>query len=366
MSGEIRVAIDARSLQDRPVGGVGRSVRGALPGIAELVELTALADARMPAPLGLPEGISVHGLRAPLSGRGVAWLQLSAPRWLRRFGGVFHCPFYGLPYLQPVPMVVTIHDLSFEFAPDWFPTANRLVFVRQARWGARTARMIIVHSEHVRESVLERYGGLGVGEERLRTIPLPVEAAFRPPADGETPASRALGLTNPYVVTIGGAPRRRLGRAVAAWRHGLSLLGAEPEELPLAVVGPEAPPSATGIRHLGVLSDADWASVLGGAAAFCYATAFEGYGMPALEAAACGAPIACHRVGSLPEVLDGAAAWAREDSADALGEALAGLLADPGEAAAIRGRGLERVRSLPDWAEVAARTAAVYRDAAGA
>lgn len=360
-----RVAIDVRSLQDRPVGGVGRSVRGALAGIAERVELTALADARLPPALGLPAGARAQALRGPLSGRGWAWLQLSAPRWLRDFDGVFHCPFYGLPYLQPVPMVVTIHDLSFEFAPDWFPAANRLAFVRQARWAARTARAIIVHSDHVRESVLSRYGGLGVREAGVTTIPLPVEPAFGPPHPQDAGRTEALGLAAPYVVTLGGAPRRRLGAAVAAWRHALARLGAEPAEMALAVVGPEPPPAGSGARHLGVLPDADWAAVLGGAAAFCYATAFEGYGMPALEAAACGTPIACHAVGSLPEVLGGAAAWAQGPSPAALGDALASVLSDRGAAAALSARGLGRVRALPGWAEVAERTVAAYRASAG-
>lgn len=366
LSGSTRVAIDGRTLQDRPLGGVGRSIHGQLDTLAGLVQLTVLLDGRRPGPCELPPGIRVHQLRAPVSGRGFAWLQLAAVRWLRRFDGIFHCPYYGLPYVQPVPMVVTMHDISFEFEPSLFPATNLMAFRRQARWAARTARMIIVDSDHVRASVLEYYGRYGVSEDRVITCRIPLSPGFgrRPP--GWEAALDRLALRSPYVVALGGAPRRRLDCAVSAWRAALSQLGASPEDLPLAVVGTEPPASQPGLRYLGALDDGDWAAVLHGAAAFCYATMYEGYGIPAIEAAACGTPVVCARVGALPELLGRGASWAEDLSPQALGAALARVIANIRIAKAISAAASAQVDQLPSWEQQAQATAGAYARAVAA
>ncbi len=362
-----RVAIDCRSLQDRPLGGVGRSVQGQLRDLASALPVDALIDSRMPEPIGLPPGMPVHSLRGPLTARGFAWLQVAAPRWLRDFDGLFHCPFYGLPYRQPVPMVVTIHDLSFEFAPQWFPKANRIAFQLQARHAARTARRILVHSDHVGSMVLDLYGSYGVRAEQIIRARMPVNPRFSRPAPGWEAIPERFGLRDRYVVALGGARRRRLNVAVAAWQHACQMLDTVPTDLPLAVVGTERPPPAPGIVYLGAINDADWAAVLRGAAAFCYATAYEGYGMPATEAAASGTPIVCYRVGSLPEILGGGAAWSANHSASELGAALARVLRDEGLADSLRSTGLASVKALPaDWSGVAAATLRAYRESCDA
>lgn len=357
-----RVAIDCRTLQERPLGGVGRSILGQLPHLARGVTVDALLDVRMPLPVGVPAGLPCHSLRGPGSARGFAWLQLAAPRWLRGYGGIFHCPFYGLPNYQPVPMVVTIHDLTFEFAPDWFRVENRIVFRHQARWAARTAGRILVHSDHVREMVLERYERYGVSEERVLVARPPIDACFREGLDGAGELLSRLGIARPYVVSLGGARRRQLDVAIAAWVDARRRLGAAPQELPLLVVGTQPPSAREGVVYAGALEDQDWATVLAGASAFCYATLYEGYGMPALESAACGTPVVCARVGSLPELLGDGAAWSDAPEPAFLGEALAGVLADRERADELGRVSADRVRALPTWAETAAVTLRAYRE----
>lgn len=361
----LKVAIDGRALQDRPIGGVGRSIAGLLPHFGNRAAIDVLLDGRRPVPLDVPAEMPRHALRGPASARGFAWLQLAAPRWLRGYPGLFHCPFYGLPYYQPVPMVVTIHDLTFEFAPEWYPVANTIAFRRQARWAARTARRIIVHSDHVRETVVERYGRYGVLDEQVAVARFPVDSRFRPDVDRSSKALERLGVSPPYVVSLGGTHRRQLGVAVAAWAEARRRIGAAPQELPLVVVGTEAPVSGEGIAYAGTLDDPDWAAVLAGASAFCYATLYEGYGMPALEAAACATPVVCARVGSLPELLANAAGWCDTPTAEALGEALAEVLSDPNRAAELSAAGVAQVRALPAWSETAAVTLRAYCEALG-
>jgi glycosyltransferase involved in cell wall biosynthesis len=359
----LRVAVDCRSLQDRPIGGVGRSIVHVLPHLAAGAQLDVLLDSRLADAAGLPPGVAVHRLRGPLSGRGFAWLQAAAPRWLRRYPGVFHCPFYGLPYYQPVPMVVTIHDLTFEFPHDWYSQQQRFAFQRQARWAARTARRIIVHSEHVRAELLERYARYGTTPDRILVARFPVDPGFVPEPAGWEDALARLGVRRPYVAALGGSARRQLPVAVAAWTDAVARIGASPQELPLVVVGTEAPPGLPGVHYAGPVADSDWAALLAGASALCYATRYEGYGVPALEAAASATPVVCARVGSLPELLGDGAVWCEDPEPSQLGASLASVLSDDGLAETVAATALARVRALPDWPEVAAVTLAAYGEA---
>lgn len=347
----VRIAVDVRSLQPHPPGGIGRSLRNVLPLVAREAEVHLLTDlAKTPVRLGLPE----HGLRTPWPGRAAGWLQWSAPAWLSSFtGGIFHCPFYGLPYRQPVPMVVSLHDLSFEHWPAWFTLAQREAFRRQARHAARTARVVITGAEQVRADIVHSYG---VEPARVLVSPHGVDPAFAPDLDASAVLER-LQVTRPYVVALGGAARRRSDVALAAWQR---VTGAGP----LVMVGPDPVPSLPGVVAAGVLADADWAALLSGATAFLYPTAYEGFGLPALEALGSGTPVVCARVGALPEVLGEAAAWSESLAAEDLADALVALLGDPARAAELRTAGLRKAAAAPGWEVAAAVHLEAYRRAA--
>jgi glycosyltransferase involved in cell wall biosynthesis len=354
------VAVDGRTLQGLTFGGVGRALSQQLRLLQAEAEITLLLDGRLGADMNprAPTGLATHRLRAPLRG-GVAWLQLAVPPWLGRFrGGVFHTPFYGLPYRQPVPMVVTMHDLTFETNPEWFSTASRQAFRLQARHAARTAARILTVSDHVRQQVISRYG---VDGDRVLVVPNAVDPLFSaggPAGGGEL--RQAMGMDRPYVVALGGAPRRNLAGAVAAWREarrrGLT------HELVLVRAGEVA--REKGLRALGDLDDTAWAAVLAGADALLYPTLHEGFGMPALEAAASGVPVVCARVGALPEVLGSAAMWADSTNPGVLAERLVELLSDATLHAGLVRAGLQRVAASPGWGVAAATQLRAYREAA--
>jgi len=334
-AGRLRVAVDARTLQDRPPGGVGRTLAGVLAPLARKADLDLLIDGRRPAP-EVPEGVRVHALEAP-SRRASVWLQVAVPRFLHRYPGVFHCPFYGLPLRQPVPMVVSIYDLTFIDHPEWFPPGRRAALVGQARFAARTAKVVITGSATVADAIGER---LGVGADRVLVVRPTVAATFLAAGDGaraapagpaEEPVPDGKAATGsiqrPYVVALGGARRRRLPVAVQAWLLACRA-GAD---LDLVVVGTERPATgAGGLGWLGAVGDDRLARLLAGALAFLYPTAYEGFGLPALEAAACGTPSVCAPVGALPEVLGQAAQWSDGLDPHALARALLGLVGDPG------------------------------------
>jgi glycosyltransferase involved in cell wall biosynthesis len=351
----VHVALDARVLQDPAPGGVGRGLANIVEELARHVDLELLTDARRP-----PAASTVrqHALRAPLSGRGVAWLQFAAPAWLRGFDGLFHCPFYGLPYRQPVPMVVTIHDTSFEDHPEWFSWRQRTVFRAQARHAARTAQRILTPSVLARDEVCDRYR---VSADRVLVAPNAVDPAFGTDHDVERQARliESLALSRPYVVALGGAPRRGLATALAAFE----IVRRDRPDLSLVVVGGPAT-AGDGVVASGHLVDADWAALLAGAEALCYPTSYEGFGMPALEAAASGTPVVCARVGALPEVLGGAASWSDGLAPEAIAEALLSVVNDQEYARQLRQAGLARAAEWPRWDQAAEVVLRAYQEVA--
>jgi glycosyltransferase involved in cell wall biosynthesis len=333
----LRVAVDARSTQGPALGGVGRALAHVIPIIATDPSVDALT--LLTAAEGEPTRLGPRevALRTPRPRVATAWLQLAAPLWLRHHRDViFHCDWYGLPYLQPVPMTATIHDLTFEHRPEWFSTGHRLSYRLQARHAARTARCLITPSEFVRQDVATTYG---VDPERIVVAPRAVSTGFAPAA--EDSAFRAT-LPDTYVVTLSGAARRRADVAVASWRAA-----GRPAEL--VVVGPREGPDEPGLRWIGRIDDTSWTACLAGAAALLYTTEDEGFGLPALEAIASGTPVVCARVGSLPEVLGPCAAWA--DGTDPLqyATALNALLSDRAAAESLRSAGLQRADEGPTW-----------------
>ncbi|MGB2941079.1 MAG: glycosyltransferase family 1 protein [Candidatus Dormiibacterota bacterium] len=341
------MALDGRTLQGA-VGGVGRGVANILPFLVAEADLQVLLDARLSPRLNadIPAEAETRLLRAALP-TGAAWLQLAVPAALRGFDGVFHCPFYGLPYRQPVPMVVTIHDLTFEHHPEWLPAAKRMVFRAQARHAARTARRILTVSNHVRDDIIATYE---VPADRVVAVPPSVDPVFSVAADADALRERlrAVGLTRPYVVAFGGAPRRNLDVALEAMR----IARRQGLEQDLVVVGPEALSADPWARGIGALDDGALAAVLAGADVLCYPTSYEGFGMPAAEAVACGTGVVCAPVGCLPELLGDAAEWSEDVSPGAVAAALVRAIGtDAGrrlkEAA---GRAASR---LPTWQRVA-------------
>ena len=343
------VAIDARRLQERPLGGVGRWLANLLPHLAAQADLVLLTDAgRPPAAFPGPFGLLAEApLWLPARAPELVWIQVSVPRWLRGFAGVFHGTFNQLPAAWRGPSVVTFHDLATRDHPEDFTgePVKRAVWNAQFRQAARQADAVQTDSEYIRQAVLTAYR---LHPDQVVVAAPSVDPVFRPDRRAAGVALAAsLGVSRGYVVAVGGARRRGLPVAVEAWAHA-RCLGATEE---LIVIGAEAPAPHPGVTHAGRVPDEQWADLLAGATALCYPTRYEGFGLPALEAAASGVPVVCARAGSLPEVLGDAAQWCEATTADAIGVGLARLLGDPDRQASLRQAGLARVAAAPTWAD---------------
>ncbi|MGH9125517.1 MAG: glycosyltransferase family 4 protein [Acidimicrobiales bacterium] len=355
------VAIDARRLQEAPLGGVGRWLANVLPYLGAQADVVLLTDAGRPRAGGgsglggatLPEA----PLWLPRACPEVVWIQFSVARWLRGFRGVFHGTFNQLPVAWSGPMVVTIHDLATRDHPEDFAgnEVKRWVWNAQIGRAAKQAAAIHTPSEFVRQRVIATYG---LHPDQVVVIPHAVDPVFTPARCPEGRArAAALGVSGSYVVALGGARRRGLSVAVDAWAKARE----EGAEEALVVVGSEVPSSRAGVFYAGRVADHEWAQLLAGANAFVYPTRYEGFGMPALEAAASGVPVVAARVAALPEVLGDAAQWCPAPTVEAVAAGLLALLAQPTRHEALRQAGLARATGGITWPVAAARLLDLYR-----
>ena len=353
----LRVALDGRRLQDRPLTGAGRWLANVVPHLASKVEFTVLTDQRRP-PADLD--VTQRALRIPPGLPEIVWLETRVPAALRGFDGIFHASFHAIPLLTNVPAVLQLNDLSFEVHPEDFSPAKRTLFRYEARRAAKRARQVVTISQHARASIMEHYG---VDPDRISVAPPAVDPIFgRHRRDAVEPILAHYGISGPYIVALGGARRRGLDVSVAAWRR----LAPDGDRLMLVVVGSEAPPAAAGIVHVGRVDDDTWSALLAGATVLCYPTRFEGYGMPALEAAASGVPVVCAPVGPLPEVLGDAAQWCDDTSAESVAAGLCAVITDDHRHDELVAAGLDRAAAAPSWADAADTVLAAYeRTASG-
>ena len=346
------MTIDARRLQDAPLGGVGRALARTLPGIAAHCDVTLLTDARRPPPTDLPSGVQHVALAAPRGLPETVWLHATAGPWARQHPALFHGTFNALPARLHGPGVVTIYDLSFELHPEDFGAAKRQLFRVQARTAARKAAAIITASRFSAEQIIEQYR---IDPERVVVVPLSVDPIFAPRPRDDGSAGR-LGISRPYVVAVGGAQRRGVDVALAAWRA----VRAKGVDIDLVVTGEGALASEVGLHDIGRPDDATWAAVLAGAEALCYPTRYEGFGMPALEAIASGTVVVAAPVASVPEVLGDAGAWAASPTVHDVTERLHDVLTDGALAGELRARGLARAAAAPSWDDVALHHVRTY------
>jgi glycosyltransferase involved in cell wall biosynthesis len=273
--------------------------------------------------------------RASVLARELWWypLRLSALRG----ADVLHCPTYYGPVRPRVPTVVTVHDLAVLRHPDAFPAWTRRYVPRVVPSVLRAAARVIAVSEF---TVQEIETLLRIPREKICMVPNAVDHTVFTP---EGP--RAEG---DYVLAVGTLePRKNLARTIAATAR----LGIE-----LRVAGPPGWGSVDRggdhVRWLGYVDDARLAALYRGARCVAYPSLYEGFGIPVLEAMACGAPVVTSRGGACEEVAGGAATLV--DPLD-----VAAIAA--GIEAAVPGRGVERARRFT-WDETARLTRAVYEE----
>jgi glycosyltransferase involved in cell wall biosynthesis len=348
------VGISLLTLVPGVLGGSERYARELVRGLARVGELEyrVLTPSIAPdAADGLPNR-TIHSYRASRStvGRiGAMSLALTAPGRIRREAGAeeLGCVHYALtttvPPLGP-PAVVTLQDLQHELFPQFFSRAERVYRRLLYHGAARRSRLLIVPTEHTKETVIER---LGVDTARIRVIPYGVDhERFRPSA----------GARQEFILYPANRwPHKNHARLLEAF----ALLRLERPELRLVLTGSghdsDGPP---GVEVRGYVSDDELTELYATASALVFPSLYEGFGLPPLEAMASGCPVAAAQAGSLPEVCGAAARYFDPTSPAEIAHAVLDVLASPDEWSA---RGVHRAAEFT-WDRAARAHEAVYRE----
>lgn len=350
--------------------GIDRYLRGllsALPGALGEDQLTVYTEAGAIDPQGRFAVHSAPGFTRKRSLR-IGWEQVGLPRMIRQDRlDLFHGAAFSLPARLPVPGVVTIHDLGFWRWPEQVPRRRGMYLARAVMSAVKQAERVIAVSEATKRDVVEI---LGVEPERVDVTPLGVDARFRRPAGEEIVTFRqANELARPYILAVGTRePRKNLPaliRAFAAVKdeipHDLVHAGGAgwlPDELDLAIAEADL---GDRLRFVDFVPHDELPLWYSAADCFVIPSLYEGFGLPLLEAMACGVPSIASNRSSLPEVA-GDAAYLCEPDTDAVAAALTTVLHDAELRQQLREAGPERATQFT-WHRTAELTVNSYRKA---
>jgi glycosyltransferase involved in cell wall biosynthesis len=353
----VRVLLDVSAVPARPAGA-GVYTCALAAGLARHPDIDLHLAARRGDGRrweGIAPGAEVHGDAPEARPLRIAWEQTGAVRLARRVGAaVWHGPHYTMPLRTPIPAIVTVHDLTFFDHPEWHERTKVPYFRRMIRASARRAAAVICVSQFTADRlaavalprgpvVIARHG---VDHER-----------FRGEGDVMDDLARLArhGITPPYVAFVGTIePRKNIPRLVEAFAR----LATDHAELRLALVGGEgwgsdavrdaitASGVATHVVRPGYVADEVVPAVFRRAACAAYPSLQEGFGVPALEALACGAPLVTSSGSALAEVVDDAALTVDPTDVDALAAALRALVEDANRAASLRAAGPAQARAF--------------------
>jgi glycosyltransferase involved in cell wall biosynthesis len=297
------------------------------------------------------------------------WWTVGLPSYIKRNRtlALFHGTNYEIPLRESCPEVLTIHDLSLLLHSN----THEARAVRRARLlmpvMARKARLIITPSELVKNEVCEH---LRIRPEKVFAIPLAPRNGFKPMPASETLATRErLGIEDQFLMFVGTIePRKNLSTLLQALEEVMQTTELRPQLVLAGNVGWKSDeillqlrqaPIRDRVRRLGFVSDEDLRALYSCCSAFIYPSLYEGFGLPPLEAMACGAPVIASRV---PSIKESVARIVSATDSNGLARNVIELLRDEEARQSLSIRGLEYAQEF-SWQRTAAATREVYAQA---
>jgi glycosyltransferase involved in cell wall biosynthesis len=363
-----RIGIDARILSYRR-GGLASYVAHLVPALAAVDRTTTYRILRH-------RRDRTRGEAGPNLRRATVWTPSHHPleRWAlgleaARLGlDLLHSPDFIPPAFGARRFVITVHDLTFLYYPQFLSAESRRYYNEQIEWAVERAAHVIADSETTRQDLIRL---LAAPPEKITAIHLAADPSFRPlPAVEVEKGLRRHHLSPAYILFVGTLePRKNLPGLLSAYRI---LLDRRETDAPLVFVGQRgwliddalAQIGELGledrVRFLDDVPDGDLPAIYNGAAVLAAPSFYEGFGLPALEAMACGTPVVVSARGSLPEIVADAGVQVDPDSPEAIAEGLALALHDHGLRARLQRAGLAQAARF-SWEETARRTLAVYQ-----
>ena len=364
-----RLGIDARKLNDY---GIGSYLQGLLGELALIdppggIVLLVAGESRHLLP-PIPESWRLVEVDAPGYSLREQVTVLAAA--VRARVGLLHVPHYVLPWLFPRPMVVTVHDIIHVLFPEFLPSSLGFAYARLCiRSAVRRARCVVTGSRTTADDLKRLFGA---NENRLKVIPHGVHAEFLAAGDPGTDeeARTRLGASQPYLLHVGNHKPHKNAEGLLKAYQLLVHDGRGPVP-PLLMVGGFPPDGelarraramglAERVRCLGHVERHELAALFRGAAAFVYPTLYEGFGLPVLEAMACGVPVVAGDIPAIREVAGDAVLRVNPRDVVELVAAVRHLLAQPDLQRQLRQRGRARALDFP-WRRAAEATLDVYR-----
>ncbi len=320
-------------------------------------------------------GLRVVPVEPQTPARRLLWEQTLLPSLLERLDAdVLHSPHHHTPLVGwravagrgRLRRVVTFHDVTFLLLPQRYPVLRRLYMEAVTRTSARVADAIICPSQAVRRDIVDR---LGVSPEQVLAIPEAAGPQYRPiDVAGQRQARERYHLPERFILSVGslepGKNRTRLIAAIARLRN-------QQQSSPLIVIGQpawgyqrdfdlvERLGLRDQVRFLGYVPDSDMPAIYSAATVFAFPSLYEGFGLPVLEAMACGAPVITSAAGATAEVAGDAALLIDPRDTDAIASTLARGLSDGGLRADLTRKGFDRAAEF-SWERTARETLSVY------
>ena len=281
---------------------------------------------------------------------------------------------YTAPVGCNVPVVVSVHDVSFLEHPEYFKRDRALQLQWTVRRTVQRAARVLTGSEFSRASILKVYGDLE--EDKVVVVPNAAASQFRPISRDTAAATvrERFEIRAPFLLSVGDLqPRKnqiglirafaRLVRAYPQLKHNLVLAGKGTWFADRVCEAARESGVAERIQFIGFVSDPDLLHLYTACDLFVFPSFYEGFGLPALEAMACGRAVVCSNTSALPEVVDGAAILFDPYATDQIVRALADLLLDSELRARMERLGLQRAAHF-SWQKTAERTLEVFYDVA--
>ncbi len=362
----LRIGLDGTTLQEER-SGIGFYTERLFAGLFEVDranEYTLFSNAEVRSDR-IPARLVHRGHRFPVRG---VWMQVVLPFLLRRARvDVCHYTNYVAPLLSGRPSVVTFHDMTVLLLPGCSPWKKRLLLRPLIPLIARRADAIIAVSESARRDILRL---LRVPQEKIHVIHEGVEPIFRPVEDARERARvrGRYGLRGPYLIAVGTVePRKNLVRLSRAFREVRDETG---RDLRLLLVGGKGWRGEEILREVrkvageavvwaGYAPSEDLPALYSGAEALVYPSLYEGFGLPVIEAMACGTPVITSNNSSLREVAGDAALLVDPEDTGDIAAAVRRVIEDAGLREGLRRKGLARAAQF-SWEEAAKQTLKVY------
>jgi glycosyltransferase involved in cell wall biosynthesis len=303
--------------------------------------------------------------------------QVTVPRAARRLGlDLLHAPYWGAPLRPTVPTIVTIHDVIPLILPAYRGGLLVRAYTRLVAAAARRADFVLTDSVASQRDIVRC---LGIPDRRVRVVPLAADLRFRPTTD---PAAlialrRKYGLPDRYLLYLGGFDRRKnvplllhaFARFLARRREArLIVAGRLPEQDSVFFPDPRRVAAALNlgdaVRFIGWVPDEEKPALYAAAVALVFPSRYEGFGLPPLEAMACGTPVIGSTAASLPEVIGDGGLLVAPDDVDGLAGAMFHLWRDAGLRAVLSQQALTHAAGF-SWPRVARETRRVYEQVIG-